>query len=118
MFAQAPPISHVYDDEAVHTYHARHLFSRLYASAKLRAVGAALRRRPATLKPLAAALQDSAVVSRRYAGLRLVALEAIRGSESRSADFDLSFRPRRRLASAGCASPQPGWRASSLRRCN
>lgn len=96
MFAQAPAISHVYDDEAVHTYHAHHLFSRLYASAKLHALGAALRRRPATLKPLAAALQDRAVVSRRYAGLRLVALEAIRGSESRSADFDLSFRPRRR----------------------
>lgn len=96
MFTQTLQLGHAEDDEAVHTYHARHLFTQLYAAAKLHALGATLRAGPTQLEPLATRLQHGAVVSRRYAGVRLVALDAIRGSESRSADFDSSFRPRRR----------------------
>lgn len=92
MFIQIPQIGHAYDDEAVLTYHARHLFAQPYAAAKLPAVGAEGRVRPAQLKSLATTLQHGAVIGRRYAGVRLIALDAIRSS----ADFDSSFRPRRR----------------------
>ncbi len=96
MFAQAPLINHAHDDKAAHTYHAHDLFAQLYGQARLHALGAVLRARPAKLTPLARVLQNRTVVSRRYAGVSLVALDAIRGSENRSADFDASFRPRRR----------------------
>lgn len=73
--------------------HAIWLFRSRYVSARLHAFAAKLLGGQTRLRPLALARQGSLVKSRRYAGVQLIALSAIRGSESRSADFDGAFRP-------------------------
>jgi hypothetical protein len=109
MFAQPLLIGNPYDEGTNYTHRAYRRFAQLYAGARLHAVGAALLGRPTKLKALAETLQSAAVESRHYAGVRLVALDAIQGSESRSADFDASFRPLRRQMAPRWTSVASAW---------
>lgn len=69
------------------------LFWIRYTQARLHAHLAAVRGHQTGLRSLARALRDVSIESRHYVGVRLVALDAIRGSESRSGEFDVAFRP-------------------------
>jgi hypothetical protein len=88
---------------------AHRLFWRRYTQARLYKIWGTLTGRPARLQPLALALQNIAVESRHYAGVQLVALDAIRGSESRSSEFDAAFRPLQRRMVGRWAGVASAW---------
>jgi hypothetical protein len=91
------------------TSYADRLFWRRYAAARLHAFASRLLGRQDRLRPLALARQGTFVKSRRYAGVQLIALASIRGSESRSADFDAAFRPRHRRMHQRWVSVATAW---------
>lgn len=73
--------------------YADRLFWRRYVAAQFHAVLAKLLGGSVPLQPLALARQGTFVKNSRHAGVQLVALDEIRGSENRSDDFDAAFRP-------------------------
>ncbi|MDT8304743.1 MAG: hypothetical protein RRC07_02305 [Anaerolineae bacterium] len=73
--------------------YADRLFWGRYITARLHSVVTRLLGGSPGLQSLAEARQGTFVKNRRHAGVKLVALNDIRGSESRSNDFDAAFRP-------------------------
>ena len=111
MFAQPLQLRHQDDSSSSHIHQAHQLFRARYAGARRHTFWTALHGRPAPLQPLALALQNASVESRHYAGVQLVALDAIRGSESRSGDFDAAFRPLHRHMDQRWVSVAAAWLA-------
>ncbi len=75
--------------------YAQNLYRRAYNAAGFGRAWARLLRRPYHLLALAEAAGPGSRLSgdRRYLGIQVVPVEDIVGSENRSADFDLEFRP-------------------------
>lgn len=69
---------------------AGHMFWRIYAKGRLHRIMAQLTGR---CNRLAALTQEQTGQNGRYAGLRTVPIQQIRGSEGRSQDFDAQFQP-------------------------
>ncbi|HEX6605962.1 MAG TPA: hypothetical protein VF276_03510 [Chloroflexia bacterium] len=83
-------------DEAILTAQAvAGLYGRAQWRGKLYRLFARLTRQGYRLRDLAAAEAEATITRRYYAGTQTVPLAAIRGSESRGADFDAWFHPLR-----------------------
>jgi hypothetical protein len=89
--------------------YADRLFWRNYTAARLHGLWAALTGRRRELEPLALRMEGTSLKARRHAGVRLVPLHAIRGSESRSGDFDAALRPRHRRMHQRWMRLADGW---------
>lgn len=89
--------------------YADRLFWRSYTSGRLHGLWAALTGGRRKLQPLALRMEGTALKARRHAGVRLVPLHAIRGSESRSSDFDAAFRPLHRRMHQRWVRLAGGW---------
>ena len=71
------------------------LYARAHWRGKLYRLFARMTRKAYRLRDLAAAEADATITRRYYAGMQMVPLAAIHGSESRGADFDARFHPLR-----------------------
>jgi hypothetical protein len=72
---------------------AKNLYARARSTGRRRRLWSTLTGRPHRLIELAQIESTCTVRGRSHAGLRTVPLDRIRGSESRSSDFDLKFCP-------------------------
>lgn len=111
MFTQTPQMGRQYTEDSFYTNQAHNLFWKRYSGGRLHALGAALSGRPRHLQPLSDTIENASVEGRHYAGLQLVALETIRGSENRSDQFDAAFRPLHRHMVRRWASVAAAWLA-------
>lgn len=85
------------------------LFWKGYALGRLHALGVALTGRQHRLQPLALRMAGQSLRTRRHAGLQLAPIQAIRGSENRSDEFDIAFRPLQRRMHGRWVSVANAW---------
>jgi hypothetical protein len=85
------------------------LFWKGYALGQLHALWAALSGGQHRLQPLTLRTAGLTLRTRRHAGLQLAPIQAIRGSENRSDDFDSAFRPLQRRMHARWVSVANAW---------
>ena len=86
-----PSAVHMVAESVNRNNDAAKLFSSALAAGRTHRLMASIRRRPTTLRSLET--NHGKGTSGRYAGLKLVAIDDIRGSEGRKADFDDQFNP-------------------------
>lgn len=70
------------------------LFQRVYLRGMFRRLGWTLTRKPQNLLSLQSSLKNVQVDDRHYAGIQVVPIALIQGSEGRNRDFDRAFTPR------------------------
>jgi hypothetical protein len=79
--------------ESVNNKRAQNLYKGIRSRGKTNRLRNFLKGRPADLLNLASVMKSIYLGSRHYSGIRSVEISKIRGSEGRSKDFDISFRP-------------------------
>lgn len=79
--------------ESLEKKQAQNLYTGILSRGKTKRLRNFLKGRSPDLLNLAAVVKSICLGSRHYSGLRSVEISKIRGSEGRSKDFDISFRP-------------------------